>query len=251
MYNSIAKFSFDPAPDSAKFVKTKVMKALKVLAAVLFSGSLLAQTDVNPAPEFNRPRRTLAWAPLAMADMSGGAGLRVSSEYRLNEIWNGMSEATVYLPYNNFYKSTSGVRVRQDFRKYTSGKNYFYGVSFMFKYQQIDHIAVVPINDSTRYRKNYSLIKSIICPAFVIGTHTYMGETEGWYIETSAYLGLRFKDAHMEGLSGSEAGSMWPYDLEATDFALRMALQDGIYVHPEISGTIKIGYDFGSRKGRS
>jgi len=232
-------------------MKTKVMKAFSFLTSILFCVSLLAQTEVNTASEFNRPQRTLAWAPLAMADMSGGAGLRLSSEYRLNGIWNGMSEATVYLPYNNFYKHTTGVRIRQDFRKYNPGKNYFYGVSFMFKYQQIDHIAVVPINDSTRYTKNYSLIKNIICPAFVIGTHTYMGETEGWYIETSAYLGLRFKDAQVEGLTGSEAGSMWPYDLESTDFALRLALQDGIYVHPEISGTIKIGYDFGSKKGRS
>lgn len=227
------------------------MKALIFLNAILFSVALMGQGEVNTAPEFNRPYRTLVWAPLAMADMPGGPGLRVSSEYRLNGIWNGMSETTVYLPYHNFYRSTSGVRVRQDFRKYISGKNYFYGVSFMFKYQKVNHIAVVPINDSTRYRKNYSVVKNIICPAFVIGSHTYMGDTKGWYIESSAYLGLRFKDAHMEGLTGSEAGSMWPFDLEATDFAFRMALQDGIYVHPEISGTIKIGYDFGSKNKKS
>jgi hypothetical protein len=228
------------------------MKLIHFAASILLSITLCSQAPNDTIiSDFHRPQRTLAWAPLALADMPGGPGLRVSSEYRLNAIWNGMTEATVYMPYHNFYRSTSGVRIRQDFRKYAPGNNYFYGFSLMFKYQTIDHIAVVPINDSTRYRKNYSLVKNIICPAFVIGSHTYMGETEGWYIETSAYLGLRFKDAHKEGLTGGEAGSMWPYDLEATDFALRMALQDGIRVHPEITGTIKIGYDFGSKNKRS
>jgi hypothetical protein len=196
---------------------------------------------------FGQPQLSLAIAPLTLADFAGGAGLRMSGEYRIKGVWNGMTEATIYLPYNTVYRGTYGVRVRQDFRRYNQSKELFTGFSFMVKSQQVDHIAVVPINDSVRYRKNYSLIKTVICPAFVIGTQTYMGDNTGWYLEAAAYLGLRFKEAHVQGLTASEAARMWPYDIESTDFAQRIALQDGVRLQPEISASLKIGFDFGTK----
>jgi hypothetical protein len=197
---------------------------------------------------FYQPELGIALAPLALADLSGGKGIRISAEYPIKNYWNGMTEGTMYLPNSSFYTYTRGFRIRQDIRKYNTEKRIFTGISVMFKSQEIGHVAVIPENDSTNYKSNYKINKTVVSPAFLIGTNTYFGEDTSWYFEVTGYFGIRYKKSEAEGLTSREILTMWPFDVESTDFSHRFALQIGEFVYPEISATFKIGFDLSKDK---
>lgn len=168
----------------------------------------------------------------------------MATEYPLIRAWNGISEATFYIPSSTPYTNVSGWRFRQDVVKYNFSKELYFGFSFMYKSQQINHTAIVPVNDSITYRQPYALVKRVLSPSFVVGTVTYLGNDTGWFIGAALYLGVRYKDAHIEGLTPTEEASMWPYDVESTDFVRKTALEEGIFLRPELNATLRIGYDF-------
>lgn len=201
---------------------------------------------VDPAARsiFRQPQLGWAFAPMALTEDNSGRGVRLSAEYHLLHEWNGITEVTGYLPHGTPFTKVSGFRLRQDVVRYNVKREMYTGVSMMFKAQKIDHIAIVPIDDSTTYRKPYALIKRVLSPSFVIGTTGYFGEDSNWFIGGAIYLGVRYRNARIDGLTPTEEATMWPFDNESTDFVRNWTLKDGVNWYPELNLTLKIGYDF-------
>ncbi len=191
---------------------------------------------------FFKPHFTLFVAPLAMADYIGGYNFRFGTEYSLGENVNGLTEVSVYMPWHQHYNYVSGFKVRQDFRKYNMSKMMFAGGSIMLKQQNIDHIAVIPITDSTYYKKSYTLHKTIVSPSFTIGFNQNI--YNHWYFDVAAYAGFRLKSANTEGLTPTERSTMWNYDIEYDDLDRKTMLKQGQHIGIELQACLRIGYVF-------
>lgn len=218
--------------------------SLLIVFVVAFTTNLFAQQpslvpSVDTTNYFFQPGLTISMAPLALADYNGGHGMRVATEYTLKENFTGLTEVTYYLPFHNRYANVKGFRIRQDFRKYNSSDRFFIGGSIMVKNQSLDYIAVIPMTDSTHYRKPYTLKKLIVSPSLVVGQNAVF---DRWYFEACLYVGLRIKNAYVEGLTQSEKANMWNYDVEAGDLQTKIVLRQDTHLGIEISPTIRIGY---------
>lgn len=220
------------------------MQRLTLFFALLASTFVQAQTvqTADTSNYFFKPRFSVFIAPLALADYMGGYNLRVGTEYALGENVNGLTEVSVYMPWHQKYNYVSGFKVRQDFRKYNLKDGFFIGASIMLKQQKIDYIAVVPITDSTYYKKPYTLSKIVVSPSFTLGYNTRIDEH--WYIDVSAYAGFRVKFAETEGLTPTERSTMWNYDVEYDDLDMKTMLKQGQHVGIELQACLRVGYVF-------
>ncbi len=212
--------------------------------ALLASTFVHAQTvqTVDTTNYFFKPHFSVFVAPLALADYIGGYNLRVGTEYSLGENVNGLTEVSVYMPWHQKYNYVSGFKVRQDFRKYNLKKGFFIGGSIMLKQQKIDYVAVIPITDSTYYKKSYTLSKIVVSPSFTLGYNTRIDEH--WYVDVSAYAGFRVKFAEAEGLTPTERSTMWNYDVEYDDLDMKTMLKQGQHVGIELQACLRVGYVF-------
>lgn len=208
------------------------------------AGFWSADRDSVHASNLFRPNVwSVSLAPLALIDRGGGAGPRWGVEWRFSRRWSVFTEATVYWPHHPKFARVSGYRLKQEVRRYNKMKPIFLGVSIFLKQQSIDHTAIVPITDSTNYRKPYTLSKQVIAPAFSYGYREYLSSSSRWYGEIVVYLGMRFKEAKVSGLTAKEQASYWAFDVESSDFVERFALRTGSLVHPELSFSIRFGFD--------
>ncbi len=225
-------------------IKRHTMKHLFFFAVIISSIFVQAQTvpSAGTTPDFFKPRFAMFMAPLAMADYIGGYNFRVGTEYSLGEKVNGLTEVSVYMPWHQKYHHVSGFRIRQDFRKYNMKDGFFLGASFMVKQQKIDHIAVLPITDTTYNFKPYTLSKIVVSPSFTVGYNSRIDEH--WYVDVSAYAGFRVKNANAEGLTPSERNSMWNKNVDYNDYNDKIMLRQGQHVGIELQASLRIGYVF-------
>jgi hypothetical protein len=225
--------------------RNTVKRFLETFCFLLCAATVYAQrvpvTDTTDY--FFKPGLSVFVAPLAMADYIGGYNFRFGTEYSLNENVNGLTEVSIYMPWHQRYHYVSGFKVRQDFRKYIVQKQLFMGGSIMIKQQKLDYTAVVPIDDSTRYLKPYTLSKIVVSPSFVLGFTTRLNEH--WYIDLSGYAGLRFKFAEAQGLTPTERSTMWNYNLDYTDWDNKIMLKQGQHPGIELQASVRVGYYFG------
>jgi len=201
-----------------------------------------AATASDTIPYFFRPHFAVFVAPLAMADYIGGYNFRCGTEYSLGEKVNGLTEVSIYMPWHQTYNYVSGFKVRQDFRKYRMNDGFFIGGSIMIKQQKIDYIAVVPVTDSTRYLKPYTLSKIVISPSFTIGYNTRINEH--WYIDVAAYGGIRLKFAETEGLTPTENSQKWLHNDDYTKWDMHWMLREGQHIGIELQASVRVGYVF-------
>jgi hypothetical protein len=220
------------------------MKRFVFLFALAITTSARAQSLAlsDSVTGFFKPRLSVFMAPLALADYTGGYNLRVGAEYSLGEKMNGLTEVSVYMPYHHIYHHVSGFRIRQDFRKYKMTDGFFLGGSIMVKQQKLDYTAVVPVTDSIRYLKPYTLSKIVVSPSFTCGYNTNLDEH--WYVDISVYGGLRFKFAEAEGLTPTERSTMWNYNLDYTDWDKKIMLNQGQRIGIELQASVRVGYVF-------
>lgn len=220
------------------------MNRLAFCLALFISGVVQAQTvpTRDSIVYFFKPHFTVFIAPLAMADYIGGYNFKCGTEYSINENVNGLTEVSLYMPWHQTYRNVSGFKVRQDFRKYNMQKMFFMGASFMLKQQNLDYTAVMPLTDSTYYKKPYTLHKTILSPSFTIGYNQNV--SNHWYFDLAAYAGFRLKFAETEGLTPSERSTMWNYNVEYDDLDMKTMLRQGQHIGIELQATLRIGYVF-------
>jgi hypothetical protein len=220
------------------------MKTLLLLALLTFASALPAQVASPSAADtsFFRPQRTVFFSPLALVNLHAGSGVRFGMEYRLAENLNGLTELTLYIPASRNYESVHGFRLRQDFRVYNMKKQLFIGGSIMLKQQTLGDIAVIPVTDSTVYRKAYNVQKTVVSPSIVIGFNGM--EYRHIYFEACVYVGVRFKNAAHVGLTPTESTRMHSYNRRPEDLPIQFALKKGMSVAPELQPCLRVGYKF-------
>lgn len=217
-------------------------KRLTLFIVLLASAFVQAQSvpQRDTVVYFFKPHFTVFFAPLALADYVGGYNFRFGTEYSLGEKVNGLTEVSIYMPWHQTYNNVSGFKVRQDFRKYNMNKMIFMGASIMLKQQNLDYLAVIPITDSTYYKKTYTLHKTIISPSFTIGFNQNI--SNHLYIDVAAYAGFRVKFAETDGLTPTERSTMWNYDVEYDDLDKKTMLKQGQHVGIELQVSVRVGY---------